>query len=105
MERKDRQNKSFENARIPRVSAFLGLAFAALAVSGCGQSVDKVNIQSVNPSPTRPGYITHTNLQGASFSTPTSASRILGDHMFGGSNVRTFSTSPNFRMTGGIGVD
>lgn len=86
----------------------LSLLFAVFGIvlAGCSQSVDTVSIQPINPPPVlTPNYITHTDLQGTSFTAPTSTTRRLGIHSFGGSNERTISTSGSFRMTSGIGVD
>lgn len=71
--------------------------------SGCSQSVDNVSIERRLILPEQ--YITTTDIQGGTSSVPASASRRLGIHSLGGSNLRMSSTSANYRLTGGIGVD
>ena len=50
-------------------------------------------------------FIAHASLQGATSSIPFSASKVMGIHHAGGSIVRTQSSSSNFKMTSGVGVD
>lgn len=55
--------------------------------------------------PTGRVFIAHASLQGAASSIPFSANRVMGIHQAGGTVVRTESSSTNFKMTSGVGVD
>lgn len=73
---------------------------------GCSQSVNKVSVTPKNPPVILPeSYITTTDVQGGTSVTPASANRRMSIHSFGGSTLRTNSTSVSFRMTSGIGID
>ncbi len=55
--------------------------------------------------PTTRVFIAHASLQGTTSIAPASSNHVMGIHGIGGSFVRTVSTSSNFRMVSGVGVD
>ncbi len=90
------------------VAAFLVLS------SGCGQSVTEVSFEPISPddddtNPPDPfvpdAFITTMDLQGGSVTIPYSANRSMSVHSFGGTSLRTYSSSPSFQMSSGIGID
>ncbi len=91
----------------------LKMTLLMLLLGACGQSISEVNFTAKNPTdneqiinPFVPlNYITNVDQQGGSATTATSTNRALSIQSFGGNSLRTYSTSPSFRMTSGIGVD
>lgn len=72
---------------------------------GCSQSVDSVSITGGSPTVSSFDFIFHSNLEGTTNTIPTATSFQLGIHSFGGSSLRTQSSSASFNLTSGIGVD
>ncbi len=95
------------------VAKILKIGIVLLVLAGCGQSINEVNFTAKNPNddeeiidPFIPlNYITNVDQQGGSSSTAVSPNHALSIQSFGGNSLRTYSTSPSFRMTSGIGVD
>ena len=84
----------------------LTTAFSFLFLVGCSQSVKKVKIKAKSPStPTPFTYISTTDIQGTTSTIPTSSSVRLSIHSLGGNSQRTVSTSSNFKINSGSGVD
>lgn len=82
-----------------------------VVMTACGQSVSEVAIQSLNPVDESPdpfvplNYITNMDTQGGSSSISGSTNRFLSIQSFGGTSVRTYSSSTSFQLTSGIGID
>ena len=89
--------------------AALSSVFAVLFLSSCSQDVDTVLIVPNNPNPPAISHFQqpffNVDLNGTSVVPPRSASFSLGIHSLGETGLRTQSTSSNFRMISGVGIE
>jgi hypothetical protein len=72
---------------------------------GCSQNIDQVRITPRNPTSSDLFFVGDADHQGGNSQPALSVSAILSEQYLGGNLTRTYSSSPSFKMTSGIGVD
>ncbi|PIS10424.1 MAG: hypothetical protein COT73_09460 [Bdellovibrio sp. CG10_big_fil_rev_8_21_14_0_10_47_8] len=89
--------------------SYLALTLICITLAACTSGIEEIT--DLDPTNSTDGtsssavLLSTTHLQGSTSVAPTSASRAMGIHAFGGTYNRTKSQSAGFILTGEVGID